>query len=88
MSTGCQFYNVPAVVTEFDDIVLVAMALSVHDEAEESVVLLLSIYHRVSPEEPMAAVLTWERAGQRHPQGIKSGQHMYIQTPPRNLNIR
>ena len=48
----------PAVVTELDDVVLVAVALGVHYEAEKSLLLLLPVDHHPPPEEPVTTVLT------------------------------
>lgn len=48
----------PAVITELDDIVLIAVLLGAHDEAEQSVFLLLSVNHHPASEEPVATVLT------------------------------
>lgn len=47
----------PAVVAELDDVVLVAVPLGVHDEAEEGRLLLLPVDHHPPAEEPVAAVL-------------------------------
>ena len=49
---------VPAVVTELDDIVLVAMALGAHNETEQSLLLLLSINDHTPTKEPVATVFT------------------------------
>lgn len=48
----------PAVVTELDDVVLVAVPLGVHYETEKSLLLLLPINHHPPPEEPVTTVFT------------------------------
>lgn len=48
----------PAVVAELDDVVLVAVPLRVHYEAEKSLLLLLPIDHHPPTEEPVTTVLT------------------------------
>lgn len=48
----------PAVVAELDDVVLVAVPLRVHYEAEKSLLLLLPVDHHPPPEEPVTTVLT------------------------------
>lgn len=55
----------PAVVAELDDVVLVAVLLSVHDETKKSLLLLLSIHHHPSPEEPVPTVLTGRKENVR-----------------------
>lgn len=47
----------PAVVTELDDVVLVAVPLGVHYETEKSLLLLLPVNHHPPPEEPVTTVL-------------------------------
>lgn len=47
----------PAVVAEFDDVVLVAVPLGVHYKTKESLLLLLPIDLHPPPEEPVTTVL-------------------------------
>lgn len=47
----------PAVVAELDDVVLIAVPLGVHDEAEEGLLLLPPVDHHSPSEEPVPAVL-------------------------------
>ena len=64
----------PAVVAELDDVVLIAMALGVHNEAEQGVLLLLAIDHHPTPEEPVAAVLTGRPNALALPEGSPKSQ--------------
>lgn len=48
----------PAVVAELDDVVLVAVPLGVHYEAEKSLLLLLPVDHHPPTKEPVTTVLT------------------------------
>lgn len=48
----------PAVVTELDDVVLVAVLLGIHYETEKSLLLLLLVDHHPPPEEPVTTVFT------------------------------
>lgn len=52
------FFTLPAVVAEFDDVILVAVLLGVHYETEKSLFLLLSVNQHPPTKEPVAAVLT------------------------------
>ncbi len=47
----------PAVVTELDDVVLVAVPLGVHYKTEQSLLLLLPVNLHPTPEEPVTTVL-------------------------------
>lgn len=48
----------PAVITELNHVVLIAVLLCTHNEAEQGVLLLLSINHHFTPKEPVPTVLT------------------------------
>lgn len=56
----------PAVVTELDDVVLVAVPLSVHYETEKSLLLLPPVDHHPPPEEPVATVFTGTPCGKEN----------------------
>ena len=61
----CQYLNdfihLPAVIIEFDDIVIVTVVLCIHDHLKQRFFLLLAINKQLPFEKPMTAMLTAEK---------------------------
>jgi len=66
--------HTPAVVAELDDVVLVAVPLRRHDEAEQRLLLPAPVDLHAAAEEPVAAVLAGDRR-RRGKEGMINDKH-------------
>lgn len=71
----------PAVVIELNDVVIIAVFLSIHHHFEERVIVLCSIDHHATFEEPVTTVLTVQQVIKSRLSGVLSSKETDVHNP-------